>query len=297
MTHSENYSHSKFEEFPDISFVEMAILQILLKNPKPVIRYVLFFEVQQFLKDKKTLSTSSFYNSLANLEKKGYITLMRDDSLKKKFIVPNPSANLVINQVFQYFMENGLINDSQFLLEIAEIFHNKIGDRFSSMVLTILLDEYLNVNDIEISIIYSKNLFILTSEERQEEFNKFSFKNAVKLSEIRAGKIREPNDFFDVIVVSGYCKNPNLYGLSRVDILKEAKRVCKPEGAIAFTVRAELPKTHNFYVDKLIQSYEYSVTERTFSEEEIAEDLTNAGITNFEITEHKGLLIVVGWVK
>ena len=179
----------------------------------------------------------------------------------------------------------------------TEIFHTKIGDGFSSQVLTILLDEFLNINEIEISIIYSKNLFLLANQDRQREFQKFRFANAIRISEIRSKKIREPNDFFDVVVVSGYCKNPDLYGLSRIDILEEAKRVCKSGGAIAFTARAELPNTHNFYVDQLIKSYELSVNERTFSENEIAEDLINAGITNFEFTEYKGLLIIVGWVN
>lgn len=107
--------------------------------------------------------------------------------------------------------------------------------------------------------------------------------------------IREPNDVFDLVAFSGYCKNPDLYDMTRIELLKEVVRVTKIGGVIILTARANMPETQNFFANKLLRSYSESVNERTFSEKELSEDLINAGLTKYEIFNYEGMLTGIGW--
>lgn len=126
MSNNEKYTRRIFGEFPDISIVEMITLQILLRYSKPVIRYVLYIEVNQFLKEKKKLSTSSFYNNLANLERRGYVFFKHEGSSRRILVEPTNLGRTAIDSIFYYFIRNGLIDESQFVIELSGIINKRL---------------------------------------------------------------------------------------------------------------------------------------------------------------------------
>ena len=50
--------------------------------------------------------------------------------------------------------------------------------------------------------------------------------------------IRGPKDIFDMVLIPEYEKEPNFFGLSRIDMLKELIRVVKPGGIVTIFVRS-----------------------------------------------------------
>ena len=292
ITEKKKSSRKIFEEFPDISIVDTITLQILLRYSMPLVRYALYVAVEQFLQNKKALSTSTFYNSLANLERKGYVRFIKKGPGIKVMVEATEGASAVIDNIFNYFIRNGLINESQFIEGLAGLIQEKIGPGLPGTVLLVMLDDFLNVSNVELSMKLSQDTFLLIGKDRQDDLIKLGFEQ-IKYSSVQNGLIREPDDFFDLIAFSGYCKNPDLYNLSRIDILKEAVRISKKGGAIILTARTELPETHNYYANELLEVYSKAVIERTFSKEELENDLANADIKSYEITEHKGMHVVI----
>ena len=114
----------------------------------PLVRYALYVEVTQFLKEKKELSTSSFYNSLANLERKGYVKFNKDSSSKRVMVEATEGASAVIDSIFNYFIRNGLINENKFIMELSGMIQKKMGRMSSETVLLVMMDEFLNINNI-----------------------------------------------------------------------------------------------------------------------------------------------------
>ncbi|MFX0008425.1 MAG: hypothetical protein ACFFA7_13205 [Promethearchaeota archaeon] len=295
MQSEESKSQDRLEEFPDISIVEMITLQILLRYSRPVIRYVLFIEVNQFLKETKTLSTSSFYNSLNNLERRGYVSYIQEGSSKRIMVESTRLGASAINYIFHHFLRNAFIDEGQFVKETFEIVKKIVGRPSVDSALVIMLEDFFNVPNLELAIKNSKDVFVLIKKERQEDFSKLGYDD-IKISDVINGIIREPNNFFDAVVISGYCHNPDLFNLSRIDILKESVRVTKKGGVILLSAMGNLPVTQNFFADNLLKSYGESIKERIFFDEDFKEDFTQVGISKYNVLNEKGLLAGIGWV-
>ena len=94
-------------DLSNLSLFEIIILQLLLQHSKSVVRHALYLEVNQFLqneefkkkkinsditgseasyysflRNQKMRSTSSFYNSLDNLNKLGFVTYVKNEKVK-----------------------------------------------------------------------------------------------------------------------------------------------------------------------------------------------------------------------
>jgi DNA-binding PadR family transcriptional regulator len=94
---SENrYLSSTIEKFNidtlvDLSILDLITLELLIKKREPVVRYSLYVEVEEFFKESKEIPSSSFYNNLLNLEKKGFIAF--SSSKNKKSLISQGHFN------------------------------------------------------------------------------------------------------------------------------------------------------------------------------------------------------------
>jgi len=281
--------------FPDLSIVELIALQILSRHTEPIIRHTLMIEVNQFLKKStKEFSTSSFYNSLTNLERQGLITFTRKSSSKQILVSPTSYTLTVIDKIFRLFLRNIIINDSAFTIQFSKKILEKVGVEHFENIFMIILEERTNFTNIKLSKKFADNVFILLREENYDVFNKLGIEN-LNSSKIIHNKIREPNDFFDLVVLSSYQFRPDFYGMSRIDLLKEAKRIVKPGGVVVITARSKLPLIKNFYASELLQTYSKTVKERTFTEQQMKNDLLKAEISKYEIFDYNGVIIGIGW--
>lgn len=281
--------------FPDLSIVELIALQILSKHTEPIIRHTLLIEVNQFLKKKiKELSTSSFYNSLTNLERIGLITFTRKSSSKQILVSQTPYTLTVINKIFHLLLRNIIIDDFEFTIQFSKKILEKVGVEHFKNIFMIVMEARPNFTNIKFSIKFADNVFILLREENYDVFNKLGIEN-LNYSKIIHNKIREPNDFFDLVVLSSYQLRPDFYGMSRIELLKEAKRVVKSGGVVVITARSKLPITKNFYASELLKTYSNTVKERTLTELQMKDDMQKAEISKFDIFEYNGIIIGIGW--
>ena len=181
--------------FPDLSIVELITLQILSRHAEPIIRHALLIEVNQFLKKRtKELSTSSFYNSLTNLERKGLISFTRRSSSKQILVSPTPYTLTVINKIFHLFLRNIIINDFEFTIQFSKKILEKIGVKHFENIFMILLEERTNFSNIKLSKKFTDNLFILLREEKYEVFKKLGIEN-LNYSKIIHNKIENKDVF------------------------------------------------------------------------------------------------------
>ena len=281
--------------FPDLSIVELIALQLLSRHTEPIIRHTLLIEVNQFLKKStKELSTSSFYNSLTNLERQGLITFTRRSSSKQLLVSPTSYTLTVIEKIFRLFLRNIIINDSEFTIQFSKKIIEKVGVTHFENIFMIILEGRTNFTNIKLSKKFADNVFIILREENYDVFNKLGIEN-LHYSKIIHNKIREPNDFFDLVVLSSYQFHPEFYGMSRIELLKEAKRIAKSGGVVVITARSKLPLIKNFYASELLQTYSKTVKERTFTEQQMKNDMQKADISKYEIFDYNGLIIGIGW--
>ena len=124
----------------NLSIVDMIMLQLLLKHEKPVVRHILYNEISHFLtrekqkvvksikfdnrspgavefkelldNDKK-FSTSSFYNSLKNLEGKGLVKSNKDENNKIISIEATQYTEILINTISKHVIRFGFIYNKE----------------------------------------------------------------------------------------------------------------------------------------------------------------------------------------
>ncbi len=299
-------------DFASFSIVEIITLQTLLRHREPIKRYALYLEVNQlvhpFIYNSKTsesekeyekflqksLSTSSFYNSLNTLNKKGLIIFNKSKKDKVDTIEATEETNVALNAIRQFFLKI-MVSDYEYLIDMSETILGKIGLKRVNTLLTVWLSELVDVNLITYFTKVADEISILSRSELHKDLIKIGLES-INYSRIHNNIIREPNDFFDVVAVPSYRRNPDFFGLSRIDLLKELVRVTKKDGVIVMTGRKELPTTQNFYANELLAEYNKAVSERIFSEEELKQDMNEAGLTRIEVFDYQGLIVTIGKV-
>jgi len=307
---------SKFKitkDLSSLSLIELITLQKLLNHRRPVVRFILYQEINQFINPKRNnnnseeifhdslqlpnLSTSSFYNSLKSLEANGLVSFIKRKQKGKEKIVAveaTEKAKLSIKGITDHFLSM-TIDDIDYLVKnIGEIM--KItGISHYSNVLIVNLTEAIDLRLMGLAFNLADEVFLLSNKELYESMVKIGFDN-LKSTVMFNNVIREPKDIFEIAMIPEYEKEPNFFGLSRIDILKELIRVVKQGGTVGFMVRSSLPQVENFYVKELLNRFEESISGRIFTKEEIEEDLKAAGFTRYEIFDFQGIIVGIGWV-
>lgn len=296
---NENSKHKKkIKEYLDLSIAELIILQLLSRYQMPFVRYSLYLELNQFIQnsDEKAISVSSFYNSLKNLEKRGIIkSNIRNDG-KARTIEPNQRTKSIVEMIMQNLLKISTINIYDFQYEILEKILDKIGLNHFNTLLTTFFFEYIDLRLFHEYVKIADEVSILTKNETYDVLIKMGLEGIRKAS-IYNGIIREPNDFFDIIILPFYFYNPDFLEMKKINILKESIRVTKKNGIIILTAMSPLPKTQNFFADELIRLYNEFNAYKEITQEEMSNDMIEAGFTKIDIFNHRGILIGIGWTK
>jgi hypothetical protein len=171
----------------------------------------------------------------------------------------------------------------------------RIGVTHISNTLIINLKETIDTRLMELAFRLSDEIFLLVNKGIYESMIKMGF-DKLKSTVMFDNRIREPNDIFEVSLVPEYEKEPDFFGLSRIEMLKELIRVVKPGGTVTIIARSKIPQVDNFYAKALLNKFEESISGRMFTEEEIEKDLNAAGFTRYEILDFQGVIVGIGRV-
>lgn len=308
--------------FIDLSLVEVLTLQLLLRHSEPVVRHTLYLEVSQFLqsestspysidsrklssnekkylqflKKRKSLSTSSFYNNLSNLEKRGLITSNYNIKGKIESIEITNLTGPLMEVVLQHFVRFGVRTEYPTMLIMKEAIIKKLGKSRFENLLIVWLNEYIDLKLLRIAYEASESMFILSKNDFSRDLTSRGMEN-VTFSSIHGEMIREPNNIFDIVFFPFYYRNYTISGLGHSELLKEAARVTKKNGVVIITAQSKPSKIGGALTRNVIEIYENANQHTIFEVSEMERDFNNAGISKTEIFDLDGDLVGIGWVE
>ncbi len=318
---NENIITYSIADFIDLSLVEVLTLQLLLRHTEPIVRHTLYLEVTQFLqserpsldvidspnlsssekrylqflRNKKKLSTSSFYNNLKILEKMGLISCMYNAKGKVEAIETTDLTGPFMNVTLQHFINFGVRAEKSIMLSMKKAIMEKIKKTSFENILMIWLNEFFNFQIIRLAYEVAESLFILSRNDFSKDLINRGLES-VKFSSIHNRKIREPNEAFDAVFFPFYYKDSKVFDLSRIDLLKEAARVTKKTGVVIVTAQSKLPKIDGYIANRILELYERANHHTIYEISELEKDYNEAGFSKWEVFESNGDLIGIGWV-
>jgi len=188
----------------DLSIVEVFSLLFLLIHRRDVVRYSLFIEVQNFLNIK--LSTSSFYNSLYNLEKKGLLSFEKTSKGKIKSMSPTERTYPAIIKILKNIFYLRMTDYPPTYFEMFNFILTKLKKAQFKTTLTIWFNDFIDLDLIPEIANINDEIFILCKENHFDGINKLEIDN-IRQTTIFNGKIREANEFFEVAVIPYFKKH------------------------------------------------------------------------------------------
>lgn len=306
-------------DFFDLSIVEVITLQLLLRYPEPFIRHTLYLEVKSllmrkqkelndldksklsvqekkyytYLKEKKNLSTSSFYNNLSNLEERGLVSFTLKENGKIESVESTQLAQDAIDTILRFLIFNNLVLEIPFQNKMINLIAEKLGKTEFSSLLIVFFQEILDIKLTQALYKLSNQTFVLFGDEPIENLSKYGL-DKINTSSLFGSKIREANDFFEAVVLPYYGKNTSFSGATKRETLKELARVTKEGGFLVLVGRSNLPNTENYFTNKLNEIYSNTIQERILSSEQMEKDLKTAKMKECEVINYKGMLFGIG---
>ena len=312
----------------NLSIVDMVMLQLLLKHERPVVRHILYNEISQFLsrekqkvvksmkfdnrspgavefkellEDDKKFSTSSFYNSLKNLEGKGLVKSNKDERDKIISIEATQYTEILINTISKHVIRFGLIEaekNKNLPDIIKEVIENEIlkvkEKRKFGTALYVSFGDYINAKCIKTLFKATDNLFLLLKKDLFENISKIGLKN-IQNTSIFNKTIRESDNFFDAVIIPYHFKSTDLKDLTKETILKEAFRIIKENGVVIIHGYTELPNIEHGLINIFIKWVKNVYTDiETSSEIKFKEELLDAGAKEANVFVYKGHLFGIG---
>jgi len=309
----------KIQGFADLSILELITLQLLSRYKEPIVRHSLFLEVQQFfqkgqdtnlktdlsvstseqkfrefIQNMHPISTSSFYNNLNNLAKKGLLSFK--DEGNNRLIEANELTNLAEKVIFQHFFVTRMPFEGDAMIESGvEIFKTIGKEKFESFLLIWLYDN-TDLPFFKLLTTLTDYLFILCDEELYKNIVNKSI-DTIKYTKVFNELIREPDDVFECAFITYIDKKSGLFGINRFNLLKEAIRVTNKGGFVIIFNYTELPLTKNNVTNNLIQIYNTTNKFQISNKKQLEEDMRKAGLNKITILEVKGFIFGIGWVE
>ncbi|MGV9172433.1 MAG: hypothetical protein ACOC4M_03485 [Promethearchaeia archaeon] len=321
-------AYHNISDFSDLSIAEIIALEFLMRYAEPVVRHTLYTEVKQFIEFKEKIPgariqtdgsrtakkfqetveqenkyySSSFYNSLGNLEEKGLLKIGNNQKGKKTKIEPTEFTPYIPKLLLKFLINNNIMDSQEYRDEFYETFiqflkkirnKNRENGKDFDKVLSLWFSEYEVLSIVQQLVKFANKVYIISKNFPNEKKAKAKLKN-VKYTEMIDRQISMPQNKFDGVIVPVYKQNPKFFGLTRMDILNEIKRVSKPDAPIVLVTVANVPTTDNFFMNELIKLYNMALNNRIFTETELSRDMEEAKLCDIEIHKHKGLLIGIG---
>ncbi|TXT58547.1 MAG: hypothetical protein BAJALOKI2v1_350042 [Promethearchaeota archaeon] len=307
----------------DLSVVELLILELLIRHTQPVKRYILYEEVNEYLKqdgnkkipsikkpsheesnflnyikDKKNspylISKGSFYYSLNSLEKRGFVKFRMDSKGKIKTVEKTEISLMLIENMIEHFIRFvGVAYDFSIVKELVDLLLERIGKKEIESILVVWLYLAFDMRLLKILENLSKKLFILSRIEEKDRFKEVGLMD-IEISSILNEKIREANDIFDIVAIP-YSSRYGLNGMKLIDILNEGMRVLKRDGVLVAIMEKEAPVVDHAGLDRLRELYNKANEEEIYTKKEILEILDRLSIDKFEIQNLAKHRVLLAW--
>ena len=299
----------------NLSIIEITSLQILLQYHNPIVRYSLFEEINNYFNQEskkadqfnkitnkshekiQLLSTSSFYNSLTNLEALNLISFNYDEKGKINSIEATPLASTAINLAYQNLMRIRAVDIMEIVKNASDYIEKKNPRKKpNNLALVVFPFHFLTYKILEYLSSQFEEVFLISKEETLKSFHNAGIVN-INYSNVYNQQIFAPNDSFTEATIVSYSKNIDFFGMTRTEVLKETVRIVQSGGIVTVVVRSQFGPSKNFIVNEFVELFRESVNDLIFTEQELKKELVDAGLINLEIREYNGILLGIGQVK
>jgi len=298
----ENLDDLSIETVLDLSVTQIIMLQILAQNLKLPVRFTLLQDLNEFILDPKhEISPSSFYNSLKKLEGLGLLEKIKGkDNVGKKIGLKSTSkAQQAIRLINKLTLPWAISLNELYSNMIPELIQ-KVGlpteeSEKAENLFILSFDGRMDPNMFRyFQDNWSKEIYFLADDKTTKKLKK---RGITGFHQSRStNKIREANEFFDACCLYHYQRDKNIYGIEYQELLKEVNRVMQPGGALVAQTLAPLPKVGNIYIDSLSELYSSQPFFYSCKEENIIQDLNDAGFKDIDSMEYKGVVFSWGFI-
>ncbi|MFW9990979.1 MAG: hypothetical protein ACFFD4_02850 [Candidatus Odinarchaeota archaeon] len=282
------------DDIIDLSIAQVFILIILSSFPQGTVRYTVLQSLNSYLEGDRHLSASSFYNSLIKLKKKGFITFKEEDEGKPVVIELTRLGTHALNNIgiLAILPHSNLMNwVDAFAMGIV----NQINLNFPvESVLVISQDKTQDLHLYPLIEKYAKHVHTLTSEHDFERYIR-PYSREIHPTTLINKKIREPDDFFDIVFLPSY-QGTDYLGLTKLELLKEAIRVIKSKGYLLILTIGKPGLTNHFLLDPITKLLQENLFFHCISEEELRKDLESLELENIEVTNRNGILLGIATI-
>ncbi|MFW9929970.1 MAG: GTPase domain-containing protein [Candidatus Thorarchaeota archaeon] len=230
LTRDERDPSLKFKDLLDLNLTEFTILLFIIDiaSQKPILRFTLYHIVSKFLSLTKTLSASSFYNTLNKLNERKLCQLVESEERGQQSVIATNLTRLAINEV----IKTSLFSYRAIFSSIEEKLVNKFKKSYSNISQKnqkILFIQFQNFNSLGIiSAIQeiSPNLFII-AENSQINFLKDLLQSPFNHTQVIDSTIHSPAQFYDQVIIFGFSDYSMSMGLAMSTFFDEIYRVTK----------------------------------------------------------------------
>ena len=295
----ENLEEISIETVLNLSVTQIIMLQLLEQNLKIPVRFALLQDLNDFILDPKhEISPSSFYNSLKKLEGLGLIQTLKGKG--KKIGLKSTSKAKKAIRLINKFTLPWAVSLNELLSNMIPELIQKVGlpteeSEKADNLIILSFDGRMDPNMYRyFQDNWSKEIYFLADDITTKKLKK---RGIIGFHQSKfTYKIREANDFFDACAIYHYQRGMNIYGIENKELLKELNRVMKPGGALVVQTVAPLPNVGNVYIDSLAELYSSQPFFYSCKEEDLVQDLRDAGFKDVDSMEHKGFIFSWGFI-
>lgn len=294
-----------FIDIFDLSIIELTTLTHLLTLENKILRYNLYKEVNSLLTPFKKLSTSSFYNSLQKLNKRKLIKFENIDNKDPKSLAvfKTEKTDKVIGFMFYYFTQYQL-SSNQNRFQPLEIFKQLTGKNNFDNVMVIDPEKRTGIKLIS-SIIpsavdtlkdlakVSKGVSLLSTKDLYEYYINQGVDNVISSTVVNE-VVREPDNFFDLIVYPMYDRDIAEQEMESDNILEEVKRILTPGGKIIILHLEKIVGNNHYLLQHFLGTLKKSGYFNPPTSEYFIERLNSKGFKDLEKYVSDGISYICG---
>jgi DNA-binding PadR family transcriptional regulator len=276
------------DDILDLEIKDLFVLYIIKRFSQEIIRNTLREEIKSFLGIE--ISTSSFYNLLNKLEKKGLIIY----NTNTKRISTTKKAEEVFFEVTKFTLL-GQVNFVNLATDIIPLVLKKIQKKALNKVLLINFENILDIQLMNLIKQISSELFILVDDNDFKRLKTRGLREEIQQSKFQGGRFREPNEFFDSVIILGYdcVKNREI---SLIDtLIEDLKRIIIPGGNVFFVSNTEIESEEDhFLITNMKNLLENNFHLPYAEKEELLKEIELIGLKNIDSVMKSGVIVAWG---
>ncbi len=291
----------------EMSFIDIITLMRIISLPKQrILRYALYKEINRISQPSKRISTSSFYNSLQKLKEMGYLRFHEKNQEARTIEVsPTPTADKLVSFLFFYLIQfqAGTTRNKRSKITPEIIFSLTQRDHFSAILIiepasntsysligSVIPSATETIRTLALS---SEKTFLVSTTEFFSKYTEMGLQNINPSSVMADGTIREPNDYFDLIIFPLYGRNMDYFGKSFSGILAEAKRLLRSDGKLLIIHLEPIKPVNHYLIQLFVEALKKSGAYFSFTAKEITSELRKIGFHDFNSRSECGVSFVV----